>query len=228
MQKDGNAPDEYEDAAYPLTFDDSSEQVEFRCAVADGATETSFSGLWANLLVRGFVDKEPVNDSRKKWQEAIPSTDLPWYAEEKAQSGAFAALVGLSVNADKSWHAEAIGDSCLLHIRDEKILQSFPLKSAEEFNNRPALICSIESATGEIETAKSNGNWQDGDTFLLLSDAVARWTLDESEGALNRLCTLENADELHALATEQRALQGDDGRARLHNDDITIMKVQIN
>jgi|688.fasta_scaffold697985_1 hypothetical protein len=256
LPKHGNAPDEYEDAAFPLSFDADEDLQEFRCAVADGATETSFSKLWANLLVSGFVDKEPLPDSRKKWQEQIPSTDQPWYVEEKAQSGAYAALACLTLLADSTWSGEAVGDSCLLQIRDDHIIFSFPLKAAEDFNNRPALVCSKEDSSTEIEPKREVSQWQSGDKFLLLTDAIAHWLLGATEAeaateseaeteakaeaeaeaaesvkaqaAVVRLLTLENEEQLLAFATEQRALIGDDGRPKLHNDDITIMKVEIN
>jgi hypothetical protein len=228
LPKDGNADDEYEDAAYPLSFSESASQEKFRCAVADGATETSFSGLWANLLVRGYADEEPLEESRKKWQAEIPTADQPWYVEEKAQAGAYAALVGLSLIADGTWTCEAVGDSCLIHVRDQKIIQSFPLVSAEEFNNRPSLVCSIENAATDVAFSSLVGNWKGGDKFLLLTDAMARWLLGGSEAELSRLCNFETEVDLREFTDEQRALVGDDGRSRLHNDDITIMKVEVN
>ncbi len=228
LPKNGNSQDEYEDAAYPLSFSEIEDQPEFRCAVADGATETSFSGLWANLLVRGYVEAEPLEESRKKWKAEIPSADQPWYVEEKAQAGAYAALVGLSIYAGGTWDCEAVGDSCLVHIRSKKILQSFPLVSADEFNNSPSLICSIENPASDVEFLRLKGNWQAGDQFLLLTDAIARWVLDQSESELNRVCNLENEADLREFSNQERAALGEDGRSRLHNDDITIMKVDVN
>lgn len=228
LPKDGNTPDEYEDAAYPLVFSDAEDQPEFRCAVADGATETSFSGLWANLLVRGYVEGEPLEESRLKWKEAIPSNDQPWYVEEKAQAGAYAALVGLSLFAGGTWDCLAVGDSCLIHVRDKSVLQSFPLSSAEEFNNRPSLICSIESSTSKVDLLHLQGSWQAGDKFLLLTDAIARWILGKSDSALGQVCDIETDIDLREFTNQQRAVLGEDGRSSLHNDDITIMKVDVN
>lgn len=227
LPKDGNTEDEYEDAAYPLVFSETEEQPEFRCAVADGATETSFSGLWANLLVRGYAEAEPLEESRKKWKESIPSDGQPWYVEEKAQAGAYAALVGLSLYAGGTWACEAVGDSCLIHIRKKKILQSFPLASADEFNNRPSLICSIDNSSSNVDFLHLKGNWQAGDKFLLLTDAIARWILGKS-GELNQVCELESDIDLREFTNQQRAVLGEDGRSSLHNDDITIMKVDVN
>ena len=47
LPKDGNTKAEYEDAAYPGNEINYYGEL-FRCAVADGATETSFSRLWAS------------------------------------------------------------------------------------------------------------------------------------------------------------------------------------
>ena len=52
LPKDGNGPEEYEDA-----FRSLPEQGRF--AVADGATETSFSGIWAAALVAAFAQAPP-------------------------------------------------------------------------------------------------------------------------------------------------------------------------
>ena len=51
LPKAGNTEDEYEDALSPKKTQGKLERKFPRFAVADGATESSFSGLWAQLLV---------------------------------------------------------------------------------------------------------------------------------------------------------------------------------
>ena len=53
-QKKGNAESEYEDASFPNNALEREEVSEFRCAVADGASESAFADVWAQLLVRAF------------------------------------------------------------------------------------------------------------------------------------------------------------------------------
>ena len=73
LQKDGNDVTEYEDAFSPRLFE-NDKYSEFRCAVADGATETSFSGLWAKILVDAFVEENvSVFD-----QASIKELSLKW------------------------------------------------------------------------------------------------------------------------------------------------------
>ena len=104
LPKAGNRSEEYEDAFWPTR----SEVVtggELYCAVADGATETSFSGQWARQLVRAFGNGDlaerdwtaQLAKEQSRWLHTVQRKPLPWYAEEKARSGAFAALLGLTV-----------------------------------------------------------------------------------------------------------------------------------
>src|SRR4051812_29570559 len=53
LPKAGNSVEEYEDA-WATSPDDESSPGQFVCAVTDGATETSFAGLWARLLAEAY------------------------------------------------------------------------------------------------------------------------------------------------------------------------------
>ena len=55
VHKRGGTESESEDAFFPDEFAD--ELGTFRCAVADGASESAFANIWAQLLVRGFGTK---------------------------------------------------------------------------------------------------------------------------------------------------------------------------
>ncbi|MCH7798564.1 MAG: hypothetical protein IID28_08995 [Planctomycetes bacterium] len=98
VHKRGGTEDEYEDAFFPDGF---AEQVRgFRCAVADGASESAFASQWAQLLVDAFGRRElHLAHLQAKWQKSIGGKRLPWFLEKKARRGAFAALIGLSIRA---------------------------------------------------------------------------------------------------------------------------------
>jgi len=83
-----------------------------RFAVADGATDSAFSGPWAAALARAFAAEGPAAGSpdfvtalrgwlaplQEGWRESIPWNRLPWYIEEKARLGAFSTLLGLELD----------------------------------------------------------------------------------------------------------------------------------
>ena len=99
VHKRGGTEQEYEDAFYPDEFAD--EVGAFRCAVADGASESAFADIWAQLLVRGFgTRKMRIADLQAHWQKTVGSKRLPWFLEKKARRGAFAAFVGLSIRGN--------------------------------------------------------------------------------------------------------------------------------
>jgi len=238
LPKEGNSAEEYEDAAAPAEpF--SGEVDEFRCAVADGATETSFARLWAQLLVQGYIDDSAMADLQKKWQESLTGKTLSWYAEQKAESGAFAALVGLTIRAGASgkggvFTAKAIGDSCFIQVREGAIINAFPLNHSEQFNSTPCLFSSNpkENAGSDGEGAFKtfDGTWQYKDRFYLMSDAISRWTFlrqEEHGDALGFLRGLKTADDLKAFADTERHLHDAEGRAYLRNDDVTLMCISL-
>jgi hypothetical protein len=236
LPKEGNTAEEYEDAAAPLEPFDSDVQV-FKCAVADGATETSFARLWAQLLVKGYVEGSDPAVLQGEWQQSLTGKTLPWYAEQKAESGAFAALVGLTLrggDADKggTWTAEAIGDSCLIQVRDGRILAAFPLNESEQFNSTPVLYSSNPKENDVAEGAYQllEGTWLPKDRFYLMSDAIARWTFKRQEehgDALGFLQGIKSQNELDQFAATERHLLDADSRPYLRNDDVTLMRISV-
>ena len=173
IPKAGSTRAEYEDAVAWSTR-------RRRFAVADGASASAFARLWAELLTRAYAAgrlraehlQDDLQPLQSHWTDSVQARDLPWYALEQVRRGAFAALVGLSIFPDQTWNALAAGDSCLFHVREGELLQAFPITDPDEFGNRPFLIGSRARCDAAwVQTA--DGSWQPGDTFLLMSDALA-------------------------------------------------------
>jgi hypothetical protein len=245
LAKAGNTPAEYEDAFWPRDGR-LHESGAARLAIADGATETSFSGAWARLLVasygRGFLydsnfDAE-LRRIRRIWARFVGRKPLPWYAEEKLRSGAFSSLLGLTVlpaeapgGSTGDWHATAVGDSCLLQLRDDELICSFPLTRADQFNSRPLLISSLEGDDrAELGAGRSSGRWQAGDAFFLMTDALASWALcgvEAGDDVLRRLSSVEAQADFESLVTVERSTCDGDGAPRLKNDDVTFVRCSM-
>ena len=165
---------------------------QMRYCVADGATEAFDSRRWAKLLTKCWAahnrlltreEFEPWlavlgNRLEQRWSRRV----LPWYAEEKARGGAFAAFVGLAFIRSEDrfiWQAVALGDSCLVQMRDNAIVEALPISDPEAFGYHPTLIPSNrqrQQGLGEQITV-SSGNAEHGDSFFLLTDAIAAWYL---------------------------------------------------
>jgi Stage II sporulation protein E (SpoIIE) len=223
--KAGSTADDFEDAF-------CCDPVQGRFSVADGASESSFAARWAKLLTEGYVAKPPdgsilrdwLRPLQEDWARGTEGRPLPWYAEEKARSGAFSSLLGVCLDATtRRWRAVAMGDSCLFIVRAGKVLSAFPLNRSVEFHNRPALLSSaganVWSAVREDE-----GAFAPGDTLLLMTDALAAWFLAETElkrrpwAVLARAQSQEQFDALVELLRVGRALR---------NDDVTLVRVEV-
>jgi hypothetical protein len=225
LPKRGSDEAEYEDAFYP---GDGVYETEhgFRCAVADGATESAFARLWARLLVRSFGRRRWSHERlRTIWRRAMRGKTLPWYLQAKAHEGAHAAFVGLSIRnggGPHTWRALAVGDSCLFHVRDGALLQTGPVASAAAFDNSPFLL---SSAASDLHDGARilGGQWEYGDTFYLATDALAAWILGEHEADRPPWPALDALDAEGFVAFVD-ALRGS---GELHNDDTTLLRVEV-
>jgi hypothetical protein len=219
MPKAGHRPDEYEDAFAAHIGEDGS----VRAAVADGATESAYARSWARQLVQGCVRAGVVSTAdvaaqltawRAAWREAVAqrTTDAAWYAAIKADEGAYATLLSLTVTPDGRWRAGAVGDSCLLHLREGTLHTAWPLEASDQFTHQPALIASRADAPVP-ELLEQSGACQPGDTLLLVTDALASWLLQ--------------TDPARALAWTERSFRDEVRAARddstLRNDDVTAL-----
>jgi hypothetical protein len=240
--KAGNQESEYEDACCPERPLISEKDSTFRFALGDGATETSFAGVWATQLVRAFCKGKLEGDEfslslrllRERWLKFASRKPMPWYTEEKVRSGAFAAMVGLVLNdscepeEDGNWRALAIGDSCVFQLRKRKLVASFPIQSSDQFNSSPVLLGS-RSVQGQGDAQgilTMCGMWRKGDTFYLMSDAISCWFLTQVENGrvpsreLQDLTPGKSGNFLSWLATLR------DHKA-IRNDDVTVLRIEI-
>ncbi len=239
IQKNGNTKGEYEDAWWIPRSTQLGERIA-RCAVADGATDAVFSRLWARILTRSFgkgqfapdpPDSVTISWTRcsNLWKRAVRGRKLPWYAEEKARSGAYAALVGLELVVGEggdggSWNALACGDSCLFQVRDSELINAFPLTRSDEFTNSPILLCSLGPRDDDATHVRfTSGGWITGDRFYLMTDALANWFVANWEaggrpwGALFDIGESPFSEWLNALRASRQ----------IKNDDCTLISITV-
>ena len=244
--KSGNRPDECEDASravYPLRIGKGGSEPA-RIVVVDGASESAFARPWAQILAQSFVDRPPdlskfgypgleqwLAPGQEEWRRAVPWDRIPWHGEAKARAGAAATLLGLTISRIPgeprrlAWQTVAVGDSCLFLIRQDKLILSFPLEDAAQFNNTPALLCSnpANNSGSLAAVQQTGGTCQAGDVFILASDALAGWLLSQSAAGDKPWQTLlaQDSAQWEGWVREQR-----EARA-MRNDDTTLIIVPV-
>jgi hypothetical protein len=251
MPKAGRSFADCEDAYFPSdpnnleVYEAAQDDVEiFRAAVCDGATDSIFSKLWAQLLAQGYgagkwasdISAQTITDEQNDWHEFLRQQQLPWYAEEKAELGACAALAGLTIMSEpKKWTALALGDCCVFQIRNGTCVLAFPITTSAKFSNFPLLLCSVAERNSDVFSNKHtipNGTWQSGDQFFLMSDTVACWFLSQIETGnehvvIPALSSVQTLEAFTALVNEARTAVGADGSVLMRDDDVTVTILSV-
>lgn len=228
LPKRGNSDDELEDAY-------ETNESHRRFAVADGASESICSDVWARLLVAKLVAEPlPTGEQwidwlavpRESWWADVRQRTLSMYAEPKLEQGASATLVGIQFHSNGRWNAVGVGDSCLFHLRAGRLLLSFPLTSSEAFNSRPNLANS--HLTGyDIPLLSAEGEWRPGDEFALMTDAISQCLLEQFEQGAPAWDEIGSLVEFHEdrqrLEAELTMLRNS---RRMRNDDVTLLVIR--
>ena len=231
LVKAGNAEPEYEDAL-------NGDTERGRFAVADGATESAFAGLWAKILTSGFVAasagqnaRDWLSDRRAQWRQAVPWDSLPWYGREKTRLGSQCAFLALWFAESKAgdelgWRALAVGDCCLFQVRELALLRAFPITRSSDFGNHPQLLGSSPGLKKRMPRGLKGvrGGCRVGDLFVLATDALAHWCLrsvEAGESPWPTLHRLDSQDQFAAWIGELRA------GAHIRNDDVSLLILEV-
>lgn len=244
LPKAGHRSDEYEDASHSSTQVHKDTTI-YRFAVADGASESSFAGLWAKLLTSGYCFgrfgdmqiSKSISPLSKAWQKKTGGKSLPWYAQEKLSSGAFSTLAGITFRLAKdaesaAFDATAVGDSCIFHIRGHAMIASFPLSTSEDFERRPVLISSNPANNDQLQASVHNwsGTAEAGDSFWLMTDALACWLMTrykEDRSVIRLIHQVADKRDFNQLVLEERRQPDREGRYYLRNDDVTLIRLKL-
>ena len=240
----GRPDEEYEDAFHPRRSG-GRWAASLRLAVADGASESMLSGLWADLLVRTWCRgrwemAEVLSHAMAAWEAEVAGYiggrergegPIQWFEEPGLAKGAHDALLGVQLTAvsptTARWSAVAMGDCCLFHVRGEELVRSFPLQRSEQFGCAPKLV---PSRTEQLDRVLANldeaeGDCCSGDALFLATDAMAAWFLaavEEGEAPWRAWRELQSdaPEPFAAWAGQQR------DRCLLRNDDLTLLRVE--
>lgn len=246
LARAGNDAAEYEDAYAPQK-DGRHSARRLRFAVADGASESMLSGRWADVLARTWCKSERASttevlnaamaefdEARTAYLDERGRQDRPvqWFEEPGLARGAFSTFLGVQFSTRRSssgtWTATSLGDTCLFHVRDDELMTSFPLKSAADFGSSPNLV---PSRTDDVERVvmhmeQRDGEWRSGDLFVLATDALSAWFLQEVDAGGAPWMQIQGFSERGQAAFAQW-VSGLRTERRLRNDDVTLVRIEV-
>lgn len=236
IHKEGESLDDCQDAW-------AQDDRKGRYAIADGATRSFFPKEWATLLVEYFCENIDLSSAKTDWKDWLGPIQQKWYeqVEEKvrernlfyltnpfnSQEPAASTFIGIEFSKDSgAWEAMIVGDSCLFH-QSNTGLKSYLIENSLYFTNHPEFFASF-AKDNHSEPTFIHGNANPGDTFILATDALAKWILEHKEigkldAALDRLKAIRMDEEFYQFIHRARH----DEAIRLVNDDVTLMLISV-
>ncbi len=236
MSKLGNRPKDCEDFY-------SWDLSRMKFAIADGASSSIFSDIWARSLTQAAMDENISLDgspesllsnimkaARTKWYGGIQWTALPWFLRNKSVSGSHSTLLLMQtwpLASSYRYSAVAVGDTCMFVLKDQKVEDSFPLKNYTEFGTTPSLIWSGKGSPipenvrmALPKYSSRSGTIDRGSTVILATDAVSKWILEHGTQQ-EILETMGNDHAMKALISREINAK------RMRNDDTAIIVINI-
>lgn len=203
-------------------------------AISDGATQGFMSQIWAEQLVKSFVEAptfepnylvELFKNSAIEFDNQEFETSLNPAIKalqiRKKQMGAFATFMGAKIENDKLYYISS-GDVCGAVVSNGKI-DFFPFQSVQELNADKGFLGTKKTINDEVDTAQFKTGEiileQDSD-IILMTDAIARLVLKENQ-YINQLSNFNNFESFKNWIIEQW-----DGK-QLEEDDISILYIKI-
>lgn len=249
LARTASPPEHYEDAFCARRTGTRRATERLRLAVADGASESMLSGLWARALVRAWCGPrrrdmgEVVAAAMSGWDATLAAyldgreaqrRPIEWFERPGLERGAHATLLGVEVTWGPGpgdagrWSAASLGDSCLFQVRGDALVAAFPLGRAAAFGNAPPLVPTRSERLGRVVASldRAEGSVRPGDALFLATDGVAAWFLASAEAGRAPWAELGGIARGDAAAFARWA-GGERAAGRLRDDDLTLLRVEV-
>ena len=168
-----------------------------RFAIADGASQSFYSNIWAEKLVNHFCDDPNINE--RNWEQWLQPIQEEWSSvitqkvkqakeenkptwvtnQNRLKFGecATSTFVGLEFVDDKV-KISIVGDSYLFVLEEEKLIETYPkLACADDFGDRPEYFASDrkDNRFPPVLESKVLRNKKSQMHFLLATDALSEY-----------------------------------------------------
>lgn len=199
-----------------------------RLALADGASISYDSRLWARCLARSFVrtgtlTPDSITPALALYAAAHGRDEQPWHVAAAIEAGSFATILGFEWLGARRFLLSAVGDTNAFLLRSTHLRIAWPFTSPDDFDRSPALVSSRRDhnaalfAAGGVRTTE--WSLDRGDTFILATDAVAQWLLADANRRAGGLVRAARAGSMpfKAFVADQRRA------GNMKRDDSTVI-----
>lgn len=215
-------------------------------AIADGASQSFYPSIWAEMLVNNFC-QNPEFD-KQTWQEWLIPIQNKWLIEveervRKAKlenkpiwvtnqnrfsfrESATSTFIGLQF-VNNQVRACIVGDSCLFILKNKQLVKSYPIESSKEFSDRPQYFASYakdNAFTPDFFDAPLNfgGHLH----FILATDALSEYifkSFEQGKDIFKTLLSISSQAEFEDFVAQARGAMD----LKMKNDDVTLMILKV-
>lgn len=205
---------------------------------------------YGTFLFSENVCKSMCNIWREETLKNIQHLGNPYYLvnlfNNPVAGRAQATFVGLEFsynnNSDLVWRSYVIGDSVLIFVpkgtKIPQLLFTTNKKDKDEsfadsivFDNSPLTAHPYDESSWTKLIWESCEHKAEEGTFLMMTDALAEWFIssphDSIENKFSRLIGIDNQEEFEDFINEERERKLDDNTSPLHDDDVTLIVLNI-
>jgi hypothetical protein len=200
-------------------------------AMSDGASESYDSSLWSKILClhwivgNGVVSRSALYARIRDYTEECRPATLSWSKQAAFERGSYATFLGIRLRRGMV-QILAFGDSLAVWHHGDRA-ESFPYCNARQFDERPLCLSTLKAGNDPAIVALrvSFTNWpmEPGAKLLLMTDALGRWLLSQSNArhGRERLLAIQNPAEFAQFVLAERRV------GAMRRDDTTLAVLSL-
>jgi hypothetical protein len=224
-------------------------------AIADGASQSFYPSIWAELLVNHFCKNPNIN--KGNWEDWLQPIQEKWLVEVEqrvikaknenrpvwvtnqnrfsSREPATSTFIGVQFIGDKV-KGSIIGDSCLFIVEGDQLskkyqlIQTFLLKESKDFNDCPGYFASYNKDNNFIsdnfQISLNQKKSQKDIYFILATDALSEYIFKCTENENNIFETLLSISSPEIFEDFVASARNSDN-IKMKNDDVTLLILSI-
>jgi hypothetical protein len=201
--------------------------------VSDGASISFDSATWSRLLVRRYaqhprIDDEWVAGAIVDYAKLHDRDALPWAQQAAFDRGSFASLLAVRDAGFGRVEVFAIGDSLAVLCDGDRLVESFPYQTPDQFDASPQLLSTNPAENAFLRQAETlaglSSEWDLGELeapmLLCVTDALGRWLLAEQGREPSPIALLR---QIRTRRQFTRLIEREREAGRMRRDDTTLL-----
>jgi serine/threonine protein phosphatase PrpC len=225
-------------------------------AIADGASQSFYPSIWAELLVNHFCQNPEINQNN--WNDWLQPIQEKWFQEVEQRvikaknenrpiwvtsqnrfnfrEPATSTFIGLQLIEDQV-KGSIVGDSCLFIVEGDQssktyqLIQTYLLKTSRDFNDSPGYFASYKKDNNftphDFKISLNQKKSSNNLYFILATDALSEYIFKCTENDGNNIFETLLSISSPEIFEDFVASARNSDNIKMKNDDVTLLILSI-